>query len=71
MTTLELVTMNKKPYYRQSAIVLALVSLIFFVMGLAVALQEYRIQFLEIPLFLAAIVYAVLSSKKLAQNSPR
>ena len=58
-------TMNKKPYYRQSAIVLFLLSLVFAVMGLAIALSDYRIQLLEIPLLLGAVVYAFLSSKKI------
>ena len=55
-------TMDKKPHYRQSAIVFLLLSIVFFVLGLSIVFEETRINLLEIPLILAAIVYAIVSS---------
>ena len=57
-------TMDKKPHYRQSAIVFLLLSLVFAVIGLSVVLQNSRISLLEIPLLAAAVVYAAASSGK-------
>ena len=55
-------TMNKKPYYRQSAIIFCVLSLVFIVVGLSFVLHNDRILLLEIPLIAGAIIYAVVSS---------
>ena len=55
-------TMDKKPYYRQSAIVFLILSLVFIVIGLSVVLRDSRINLLEIPFVLAAMIYAIVSS---------
>lgn len=55
-------TMNKKPYYRQSAIVFCLLSVAFVMIGLSVLLRNSSIGLLVIPLAVAAIIYAVVSS---------
>ena len=36
-------TMNKKPYYRQSAIIFGILSVVFIVIGLSLVLQDDRI----------------------------
>ena len=54
--------MDKRPHYRQSAIVFLLLSLVFAVIGLSVVLQNDKITLLEIPLFIAVIIYAVITS---------
>ena len=54
--------MDKKPYYRQSAIVFALLSALFLVTGLSVVTQNSRLQMLEIPLVAGALIYAVAST---------
>lgn len=55
-------TMDKKPHYRQSAIVFALLSTVFLVQGLSVLLRSQKLLLLEIPLIGGALLYAVVSS---------
>ena len=55
-------TMDKKPHYRQSAIVFCLCAVLFGIIGLSIVLQNSKIVLLEIPVAVAAIVYAVVSS---------
>lgn len=55
-------TMDKKPHYRQSAIVFCLMSIVFIIIGLSIALHNYKIELLEIPLIAGTIIYAVVSS---------
>lgn len=57
-------TMDKRPYYRQSAIVFGILCIAFIVIGLSVILQNSMIMFLEIPLFIAVIVYSIISTIK-------
>ena len=59
--------MNKKPYYRQSAIILCILSVVFIVIGLSLMLQNSRIMLLEIPLLLAAVIYEAVSALR---NTP-
>ena len=54
--------MDRKPYYRQSAIVFCLLSAVFFVIGISMILQNSKIQLLEIPLIVGALIYAIVSS---------
>ena len=54
--------MNKKPYYRQTAIIFCLLSAVFIVVGLSLVLQKTSIVLLEIPLIAAASIYAIVSS---------
>ena len=55
-------TMDKKPYYRQSAVVFCIMSIAFVIVGLSVLFRNSNIALLVIPLAVAAIVYAVASS---------
>ena len=55
-------TMNKKKYYRQSAVVFCLLSVAFVMIGLSVLLRNSSIGLLVKPLAVAAIIYAVVSS---------
>lgn len=54
--------MNKKPYYRQSAIVFFVLSAVFLVIGLSLVLQNDRISLLEIPLIVGVSIYAIAST---------
>jgi len=54
--------MEKKPYYRQSAIVFSMLSVVFFIVGLSLVFQNDRIVLLEIPLIGVIIIYAIVSS---------
>ena len=57
--------MNKKPYYRQTAIVFCILSAVFIVIGLSLVLQNDKIMLLEIPLILGAVIYAIASAVRI------
>ena len=54
--------MDKKTYYRQTAIVFLLLSIVFVIIGASLVLHNYRITFLEIPFILGAVIYAIIST---------
>ena len=55
-------TMDKKPYYRQTAVVFLLVGLIFSLNGLSVLLEMKEISYPATAVTVAAVVYAVAST---------
>ena len=55
-------TMDKKPYYRQSAVAFCLLSVMFVIIGLSVLFQNDTIMLLVIPFAVAVVLYAVVSS---------
>lgn len=57
-------TMNKKPYYRQSAIVFALIFAMFFCIFLECILSSGWIWMVGTAFAAAAIIYAIVSSMK-------
>ncbi|MBR2121357.1 MAG: DUF3784 domain-containing protein [Lachnospiraceae bacterium] len=59
--------MDKKPLYRQSAIVFLLLSLLFLIIGSSIIFFDTRIDLLEIPLILAVVIYAVVSTIKIGR----
>ena len=61
--------MNKKPFYRQSAIVFCILSAVFIVVGLSLVLQNDRIMLFEIPLISGAIIYAIVSSIRINKQN--
>ena len=60
---------NKKPYYRQSAIVFCILSAVFIVVGMSLVLQNDRILLFEIPLISGAIIYAIVSSVRINKQN--
>ncbi len=64
-------TMNKKPYYRQSAIVFCILSAVFLVIGLSHLLQNSKLLLLEIPLIACAIIYAIVSTVQINKETKR
>lgn len=54
--------MDKRPYYRQSAVVFCLLSAVFVVIGFSVVFHNGKIQLIEIPFLTGALVYAIVSS---------
>ena len=60
--------MDKKPWYRQSAIVFCLLSAVFAVLGLSIVLQNGKLMLLEIPLFAATVVYALVSTVRIGRK---
>ena len=63
--------LDKSPRYRQSAIVFGLLSAVFLVIGISIVLQNYKIQLLEIPLIIGALIYAIFSSIKIERRAKR
>ena len=61
--------LNKKPYYRQTAIVFLLLSMVFVIIGLSVVLHDPKINLIEIPLIIAAIIYAIFSTIRIQKRS--
>lgn len=57
--------MDKKPHYRQTAIVFCLLCGVFLVLCAALIFQNDRIELLEIPLIVSATVYAIVSSVRI------
>ena len=55
-------SMDKKPHYRQSAIVFLLIGLVFFLNAIALLLSASWASHLAIAVMVAAIVYAIASS---------
>ena len=55
-------TMDKKPHYRQSAIVFLLIGIIFLLNGVSVLLAAKWIFILVIAIAIVAIIYAIISS---------
>ena len=60
---------NKKPYYRQSAIVFCILSAVFIVVGMSLVLQNDRIMIFEIPLISGTIIYAIVSSVRINKQN--
>lgn len=63
--------MDKRPYYRQSAIVFCLLGAVFLVIGLSVVCRAEKLQLLEIPLLAGALIYAVVSSVKIEKRTKK
>ena len=64
-------TMDKKPHYKQSAIVFLLLSIIFIVIGLSIVIQDSRLNLIEIPLVMGTLVYAIISSIQISRNEKK
>ena len=62
-------TMNKKPYYKQSAIVFCILSAVFLVIGLSLLLQNDKFYLLEIPLIVGVIIYAIVSTVQINKRT--
>ena len=64
-------SMNKKPYYRQTAIVFCLLSLVFIIIGLSVILRNSKIELLQIPVIAGAIIYTVVSTIQINKQTKK
>ncbi|MBQ4073527.1 MAG: DUF3784 domain-containing protein [Clostridia bacterium] len=60
--------MNKKPYYRQSAIVFLLLGIVFLLLALAVLLEVYWIYFVGVSVVIITLIYAIVSSITIEKN---
>lgn len=61
--------MNKKPHYRQSAIVFLLLGLLFLLIALAVLLEANWISYVGIALVIVTLIYAIVSSVIIEKNN--
>ena len=61
--------MNKKPYYRQSAIVFLLFGIVFLLLALAVLLEAYWISFVGVAVVIVTLIYAIVSSIMIKKNN--
>lgn len=55
-------TMNKKPHYKQSGIVFALIGIIFLINAIEMILQTKWLFYLGTAVEIAVVVYAIVSS---------
>lgn len=56
--------MDKKPYYRQSAIVFSAVSIVMLLLGVGILIDNFWFISIAILLAAAALVFAIASDKK-------
>ena len=63
--------MDKKPYYRQSAIVFCILCAVFLVIGLSLLLHKDKLFLLEIPLIVGVIIYAIVSTVQINKQTKR
>ena len=58
----ERATMDKKPHYRQSAIVFLMIGIVFLLIAISVFCINRWIRYLAIAVAIIAIIYAIVSS---------
>lgn len=61
-------TMDKKPYYKQSAIVFCLLGMIFVLIGFSVVLQNNSLLLPEAVLVIGTVIYAIFSSVQISKK---
>lgn len=64
----ERLKMNRKPYYRQSAVVLLVLCLVFVSVGLNIITKKSFFIIIEYILIAAIIIYGIVSSKKIEKS---
>ena len=63
--------MNKKPHYRQSAIVFLLLGLIFLLNTIAVLLKVNWIFYIVVVVVIITLIYAIVSSITIEKNNKK
>ena len=63
--------MDKKPHYRQSAIVFCFLSAVLLVIGISTLLKNSKILLIAIPLLIGVLIYAIISSIKIEKNAKK
>lgn len=63
--------LDRKKYYRQSAIVFYMLSTVFLVTDLSIVFQNKKILLIKIPLLIATLIYAVISSIKIERDTKK
>ena len=62
-------TMNKKPHYRQSAIVFLTIGLIFLLNGFNMLFQTNWIFYIIIAIIIVTLIYSIVSSVMIEKNN--
>lgn len=55
-------SMDKRPYYRQTAVVFLLISIVFLLNGFSIVLLNEWISYMAIAIIFIVIIYAIVSS---------
>lgn len=63
--------MDKKPYYRQSAIVFLALSAVFLLLGLSVVLHNGKLQLVELLLLVGVMIYAIVSTIRIEKRKKK
>lgn len=63
--------MDKKPYYKQSAIVFCILSVVFIVIALQILLKNDILFLLEIPPIMSVIIYSIVSTVQINKRSKK
>ena len=64
-------TKNKKPYYKQSAVVFCILCAVFIVIGLSLIFHNDKILLLEIALIIGVIIYVIVSTVQIKKHAKR
>ena len=54
--------MDKRPYYRQSAVVFLLIGLVFVLNGIGALLHIYLLSYIAVAVIFITLIYAIVSS---------
>ena len=60
--------MNKKPYYRQTAVIFSLMGIVFGVIGIAILLDAGWLTYLASAVIVIILIYSIVSSLSIARN---
>ena len=63
--------MNKKTYYRQTAIIFCILSAVFIVVGVSLVFRNDSILMIEIPLIASVMIYAIVSSVRINKGGKK
>lgn len=62
------ISMDKKPYYRQSGVVFVLIGVIFSLLAIEVLVKSGWLLFVELAVVVIAVLFAIVSSIRIEQN---
>lgn len=63
--------MNKKPYYRQSAVVFFMIGVVFLLIGVAILLDAFWITYIADAVIVLLLMYAIASSIAIEKRKKR
>ena len=63
--------MDKKPYYRQSAVVFFMIGIVFLLIAAAILLDAFRITYIAEAVILIMLIYAIASSISIEKKKKR